>query len=150
MLKLCTFLALNSVCLVAPFTVNNPVFSSRLNQQISSLVTGFPHGISQNCHNGKSTPENGSITQSSLGDSAAATTTRRNILGNAMKICGAASFPLCSTPYVASAASSKSRTTGYEIQRPERDWSYMLSGPQYNILREGGTERQFSSILEEE
>ena len=43
-----------------------------------------------------------------------------------------------------------SRTAGYKVQRTEREWSYVLSGTQFNILRNGGTERPFSSILESE
>jgi len=50
-------------------------------------------------------------------------------------------------PKSASAAQPKSRTEGYEVQRTEREWAYVLSGSQYNILRKGGTERQKSSIL---
>lgn len=47
----------------------------------------------------------------------------------------------------AQAATGKSRTDGYAVQHTEREWAYILSGPQYNILRQGGTERQKSSIL---
>jgi len=50
-------------------------------------------------------------------------------------------------PSPASANNPKSRTEGYAVQRTEREWAYILSGPQYNILRKGGTERQKSSIL---
>jgi len=53
-------------------------------------------------------------------------------------------------PSAAYASSSKSRTEGYAVQRTEREWAYILSGPQYNILRMGGTERPNSSILESE
>mmetsp|Transcript_46823 Transcript_46823/g.98323 ORF Transcript_46823/g.98323 Transcript_46823/m.98323 type:complete len:223 (-) Transcript_46823:1082-1750(-) len=45
------------------------------------------------------------------------------------------------------AATPKSRTEGYAVQHTEREWAYILSGAQYNILRKGGTERQKSSIL---
>lgn len=45
------------------------------------------------------------------------------------------------------AATTKSRTDGYAIQHTDREWAYILSGAQYNILRQGGTERQKSSIL---
>lgn len=45
------------------------------------------------------------------------------------------------------AADLKSRTEGYAVQHTEREWAYILSGAQYNILRKGGTERQKSSIL---
>ena len=48
----------------------------------------------------------------------------------------------------ANAMSSKSRTDGYQVQYTEREWAYLLSGKQYNILRQGGTERPYSSILE--
>uniref|UniRef100_A0A7S4JRP1 MsrB domain-containing protein n=1 Tax=Odontella aurita TaxID=265563 RepID=A0A7S4JRP1_9STRA len=58
----------------------------------------------------------------------------------------AVAFP---TPSSASAP-SKSRTEGYSIQRSEKEWASVLSRPQYNILRLGGTERQRSSILENE
>ena len=45
------------------------------------------------------------------------------------------------------AANIKSRTEGYAVQHTEREWAYILSGAQYNILRNGGTERQKSSML---
>ena len=51
------------------------------------------------------------------------------------------------TPSCAQASNTKSRTDGYKVQHAEREWAYILSGPQYNILRQGGTERQKSSIL---
>lgn len=54
------------------------------------------------------------------------------------------------SPLPAIASSVKSRSEGYAVQRSEREWAYVLSGPQYNILRVGGTERQRSSILENE
>jgi peptide-methionine (R)-S-oxide reductase len=52
-----------------------------------------------------------------------------------------------SLPQKASAAWTKSRTEGYAVQYTEREWAYILSGAQYNVLRQGGTERQRSSIL---
>jgi peptide-methionine (R)-S-oxide reductase len=53
-------------------------------------------------------------------------------------------------PSVANAINTKSRSDGYAVQRSEREWAYILSGKQYNILREGGTEQPYSSILENE
>ena len=53
-------------------------------------------------------------------------------------------------PAAAAASSDRSRTTGYQVQRTEREWQYVLSGAQYNILRQGGTERPNSSILVKE
>ncbi len=48
------------------------------------------------------------------------------------------------------ARSSKSRTIGYEVQRTEAEWSQLLSPQQNFILRQGGTEPPYSSILEGE
>lgn len=71
---------------------------------------------------------------------------RALLLESALIIAGATSVPLSS---VASTTSpSKSRTEGYAIQHTEKEWASILSSPQYNILRKGGTERQRSSILE--
>lgn len=55
---------------------------------------------------------------------------------------------LTSSP--ASARSTKSRTTGYEVQHTETEWNQMLSPQQNFILRQGGTESPYSSILEGE
>ena len=44
----------------------------------------------------------------------------------------------------------KSRTEGYAIQHTEKEWSDMLTSTQYFILRNGGTESPYSSILEGE
>jgi hypothetical protein len=42
------------------------------------------------------------------------------------------------------------RSTGYSIQRTDREWRSSLRSLQYDVLREGGTERPFSSPLEKE
>lgn len=47
-------------------------------------------------------------------------------------------------------SSASSRTDGYEIQKTEDEWKQQLSQIQYNILREGGTERPGYSVLESE
>jgi peptide-methionine (R)-S-oxide reductase len=47
-------------------------------------------------------------------------------------------------------AASRSRTSGYAVQKTETEWKSMLSPLQYNVLREGGTERPGFSILEKE
>ena len=48
------------------------------------------------------------------------------------------------------AALAKSRAEGYPIQRSDREWSYVLSGQQYYILRNGGTEQPNTSPLVKE
>ena len=47
-------------------------------------------------------------------------------------------------------AKNKSRTAGYAVQKTEAEWKDQLSSAQYYILRQGGTERPFSSVLESE
>lgn len=47
-------------------------------------------------------------------------------------------------------ANDKSRTDGYEIQKTASEWRSMLTPVQYDILRNGATERPNSSILESE
>lgn len=53
-------------------------------------------------------------------------------------------------PQPANAANSKSRTNGYKVQKSEEEWKLLLSSRQYEILRQGGTERPYTSILEGE
>ena len=50
----------------------------------------------------------------------------------------------------APAAAAQSRTDGYAVQRSEREWAYVLSGEQYYILRQGGTEQPNTSPLYKE
>jgi peptide-methionine (R)-S-oxide reductase len=47
-------------------------------------------------------------------------------------------------------ANSKSRSTGYAIQKSDTEWKRLLSPLQYKILREGGTERRGYSVLYKE
>jgi peptide-methionine (R)-S-oxide reductase len=47
-------------------------------------------------------------------------------------------------------AASKSRTDGYAVVKSEDDWKATLSSMQYFVLRQGGTERPYFSILESE
>jgi peptide-methionine (R)-S-oxide reductase len=39
---------------------------------------------------------------------------------------------------------------GYSVQKTEEEWKSLLTPRQYDILRNGGTERQYSSVLEGE
>ena len=45
---------------------------------------------------------------------------------------------------------SPARAGGFEIAKSEAEWRAMLSDSQYSILREGGTERAYSSALNAE
>ena len=48
------------------------------------------------------------------------------------------------------AGAPRSRSEGYSVQKSEDEWQKQLSAIQYNILRQGGTERPGYSILETE
>ena len=48
------------------------------------------------------------------------------------------------------AATTKSRTDGYAVQKTEDEWKATLSPMQYFVLRQGGTEQPGFSILEKE
>ena len=63
---------------------------------------------------------------------------------------GVFSLAMAGMPTVSQAAAKKSRTDGYNFQKNDEEWKSMLTSRQYDILRNGGTERQYSSILEGE
>lgn len=72
---------------------------------------------------------------------------RRRIVKNAVMAVVATTTCTATPPALATSGTSKSRSDGYAVQHTEREWAYLLGGAQYNILRQGGTERQRSSIL---
>jgi peptide-methionine (R)-S-oxide reductase len=53
-------------------------------------------------------------------------------------------------PHPAQASGAKSRTDGYAVQKSKDEWTSILTPLQFDILRKGGTERSYSSILEGE
>jgi peptide-methionine (R)-S-oxide reductase len=59
-----------------------------------------------------------------------------------------AALPITSHPAIA--MNNKSRSKGYAVQKTDAEWRAILSPTQYDILRLGGTERPYSSILEGE
>ena len=79
------------------------------------------------------------------GSSSAATTLRRKFLASAG---GAVLLVAFSGPVYAN--NQASRSLGYNVQKSESEWRSILSPLQYNILREGGTERPNFSVLESE
>lgn len=54
------------------------------------------------------------------------------------------------SPSTASAATTTTAAKTYSFEKSDREWQYILSGQQYNILRKGGTEPPYASILENE
>jgi len=77
-------------------------------------------------------------------------TSRRTMFQKATINAAGAAVVALGLPSSSNAVNNKSRSEGYAVQYTEREWAYMLSGAQYNILRQGGTERPYSSILEGE
>ena len=69
--------------------------------------------------------------------------TRRNLLPAA----ATATAPVVAAP---GAALAKDRSEGYAVQKSPQDWQRQLSGPQYFVLRSGGTEPPNSSPLVKE
>ena len=72
----------------------------------------------------------------------------KNVVSKFRRVTFGALLTAAATP--ANARSTKSRTAGYEVQRTEAEWSQLLSPQQNFILRQGGTESPYSSILEGE
>lgn len=70
--------------------------------------------------------------------------TRRSILSIGGALLGTTSLP------GPSQAKPKDRTRGYTVQHSEDEWKRQLSSQQNYILRQGGTERPNSSVLERE
>eukprot|EP00594_Rhizosolenia_setigera_P010764 CAMPEP_0178958952 /NCGR_PEP_ID=MMETSP0789-20121207/11970_1 /TAXON_ID=3005 /ORGANISM="Rhizosolenia setigera, Strain CCMP 1694" /LENGTH=247 /DNA_ID=CAMNT_0020641799 /DNA_START=80 /DNA_END=823 /DNA_ORIENTATION=+ len=87
------------------------------------------------------------LSDESTGDSSSSMSRRSLIEKTKQSVIGATLASPITEP---ANAASKSRSDGYPVQYSEREWAYMLSGSQYNILRQGGTERPYSSILEGE
>ncbi|GMI15321.1 hypothetical protein TrLO_g10504 [Triparma laevis f. longispina] len=54
---------------------------------------------------------------------------------------------LLAFPLLLPLSTAASTPPSYPITKTDREWQYLLSGQQYNILRQGGTERPNSSIL---
>jgi peptide-methionine (R)-S-oxide reductase len=71
---------------------------------------------------------------------------RRTTMKMALLIAAVTTLP----PKPATAAGTKSRTQGYAVQKTDEEWKSVLTPRQYEILRSGGTERPYSSILESE
>jgi peptide-methionine (R)-S-oxide reductase len=86
-------------------------------------------------------------------DVSSSTHNRRDVLQKGLTFGSLVAGTLTSQVPIQSAAVAKnikSRTAGYDVQHTEVEWSKMLSKQQYFILREGGTESPYSSILEGE
>jgi len=86
-------------------------------------------------------PANNNVNQSS---------SRRDILQKSLTIGSLVITPFVPISSATAKMGGKSRTEGYAIQHTEKEWSDMLTSTQYFILRNGGTESPYSSILEGE
>jgi peptide-methionine (R)-S-oxide reductase len=77
---------------------------------------------------------------------------RRRVFANgaaALSVVGfSTGFPLREEAHAA--GKPKSRTEGYPLQKTPEEWKSKLTERQYDILRNGGTERPYTSILEGE
>lgn len=71
---------------------------------------------------------------------------RRSAIQLATLLAGTLALPRKSL----AASNSKSRSEGYQVQKSDEEWRSLLTTRQYDILRNGGTERQYSSVLEAE
>jgi hypothetical protein len=71
-------------------------------------------------------------------------TTRRNLLASASTV----AVLTAATQPAHAYNNQRSRSEGYAVQKSETEWQSILTPMQYNILREGGTERPYYSILE--
>lgn len=75
---------------------------------------------------------------------------RRDILQKSLTLGSLVITPFVPISSATAKMGGKSRTEGYAIQHTEKEWSDMLTSTQYFILRNGGTESPYSSILEGE
>ena len=72
---------------------------------------------------------------------------RRTFLGAAV----AGTATLVASPYILrQAMSDEAKTGGFEVTKSEAEWKEILSPMEYKVLREEGTERAFTSPLNDE
>ena len=140
MVSLFLLLILSLFTFAVSFT--SPIASSCTNNnKLPALLLVL--ATSNNHHNNNHDNDNVNSNQSS----------RRDILHKSSLTFGSL-ITLSTTPTTQSAAfamgGGKSRTAGYKVQHTEKEWSDLLSPTQYFILRNGGTEAPYSSILEGE
>ena len=91
-----------------------------------------------------SNDDNNNGLSSSSSSSSADSRKRRSMMQMAILTAATAGLPATSQ------AATKSRSDGYNLQKSDDEWKSTLTTRQYNILRTGGTEQQYSSVLEAE
>mmetsp|Transcript_33517 Transcript_33517/g.49629 ORF Transcript_33517/g.49629 Transcript_33517/m.49629 type:complete len:302 (-) Transcript_33517:199-1104(-) len=87
---------------------------------------------------------------SSASDHNSQTNSRRQFFQRVLVTTASAAAAVAVPSSPAQAMNSKSRSIGYDVQKSEKEWESQLSSMQYYVLRNGGTERPYSSILEGE
>ena len=137
------FLVVVDVLNILDFASAFPLRSSPLNSRRSFEQHGHigPRG---NLETSETSIDETPSTESVSDQSPQSTSRRQWIVAGASSLMALHSFP------TASLAADKSRTEGYRIQKTPTEWRSILSPIQYDILRNGATERPYSSILESE
>ena len=125
------------LCGVLSFTTPVAITTRRTNNKYlsSSLL------VKSNNNANDMVSTNNNINQSS---------SRRDILQKSLTFGSLVITPFVPILPATAKMGGRSRTEGYAIQHTEKEWSDMLTSTQYFILRNGGTESPYSSILEGE
>jgi len=128
------------LCDVISFTTPVTITTRRTNNNYLSSLLSAKSNNNANVNNDMVSTTN-NVNQSS---------SRRDILQKSLTFGSLVITPFVPISSATAKMGGKSRTEGYAIQHTEKEWSDMLTSTQYFILRNGGTESPYSSILEGE
>ena len=125
-------------CFIHPSTLHNP---TRLASPLFRACSKSGHDDCQP-ESGELIPTNGKRDHS--------TSRRRWLWTSVVSASAVVSTGTVHAPDAEAMGNTKSRTDGYEVQKSPSEWRSMLTPTQYDVLRNGATERPYSSILEGE